>query len=804
MVRESTVIALKNNPRRYNVLYGRKSINEDVGAFKILGRAVRNLGLNKHVPRTANALGEISDFLKLNAGKKAVDFKINNLDASRFNPFKLQADFKTLKINDDNHHYKLYKTKNNYHLWIPKESHFDNRHLRITAKNDTEFKAKLEFILNNPSAQAKLDYRVTNIPFGLRNIHIPGLPRHEIYFDEERLTGTHKINSFKPIGMDGDLEQFDSKLGSVDRKQITYYMPFVTFEGYSARENKPITIRDDVWLKAHETGQFILASMDANELLETVIAQTYSGQKITPNHAAQMRTKMKEDFVFNLYGFGTYNGKGRGQTLLPFGEFPVRWQFSNDPLTGGRFWENHAPSNQEIATIMYVPQADGSAKLRYDVDKKAFMTIIDRLKIKPSDRQYLLNYARKALGIKSAIRFIQDELSKIKLDDPVSSDDERKKNLEKWQDLSYVKDRIFNNAGDLRDSLRKGNNGFSAYVEAVGLENIPSLKKHKKFITEGIPEKQGFIKTATSGLGKITEDYPYFENFWGWQGREYFGKSLFNIFSHQIFNRKIPPIVADNAVVMLTEAIDRTGRRLKLFNEVYLRDTKLSSNFDTLLKRINRGDYATAGFVLEKQRERFAELFCGKKDFADTAVKRLALQGEGVMFEEDVFPTHQGKYLGDNNGLINGTNFSENNLLAGSDGMLHRVFWQKAESLAQRLLPTMIDIARFMKAHQAGILNEKTSSFSKNNYAEKINNIDKALKEVYKRPEMAELDTYIKAAAHEMTLQYFERNRSVLSDGPDEDLRILFKHARTEFINLLQVMTNVIAMVSYNPETRKN
>ena len=63
MVRESTVIALKNNPKRYNVIYGKESLNQNIGAFTILGRSINQAGLNKYVPRTANAIGEIADFL---------------------------------------------------------------------------------------------------------------------------------------------------------------------------------------------------------------------------------------------------------------------------------------------------------------------------------------------------------------------------------------------------------------------------------------------------------------------------------------------------------------------------------------------------------------------------------------------------------------------------------------------------------------------------------------------------------------------------------------------------------------------
>jgi hypothetical protein len=442
---------------------------------------------------------------------------------------------------------------------------------------------------------------------------------------------------------------------------------------------------------------------------------------------------------------------------------------------------------------MYVPQIDGTAKLRYDDDKKAFFSIIDTLKIEPKDRQYTMQYARKALGIKISLKYLQEELAKIKLDDPVTSAEEQKYLFQKWQDLSYVKDTLFNNSGDLKDSLRKGNIGYSAYAQAIGLENVPNIKDSNYYITQGLPDKLGFAQTATEGLGEIAENYPYFENFWGWQGREYFGRSMRNIFKNQLFDKNIPNIVADNAVVMLTETLDRTGRRLKLFSDVYDRDADLGSLVKKLGERLNRGDYTTANDILKQQKERFSELFQGKQDHTDTAVKRLALQGEGVLFEEEVFSTYKGGYLGDNNGVIDGINMSQNNILTDSGGVIHRLYWREADKMALKLLPTMIDMARFMKAHQKRLHYQFLESGTKKNR-------EKILKDVYKCPEMKELDIYIKDAAHKMALAYFEKNKTSFKNGSDEDLRILFKHIRMEYMNVLQMTANVVAMVSYTPE----
>jgi hypothetical protein len=244
MVRESTVITLKNYPKRYNVLYGKKELNKDIGAFTILGRSLNQGGLNKYVPRSINAIGEISDFLKLNQSKKITDFRIIDAPINN-NPLKLLSDYKILKINGNDTDYKLYKIRNSYHLWLPDSMNPRNhKHLHIKANDDEEFKIKLESLLNNPTTRAKLDYKVYNIPFGLPNIGTGmGLPRHEIFLDEQKITGAYKDNTYQAIGIDGDLEQFDSKLGSVDRKQINYYGPTFQFRGYSDRDNKLLQIK---------------------------------------------------------------------------------------------------------------------------------------------------------------------------------------------------------------------------------------------------------------------------------------------------------------------------------------------------------------------------------------------------------------------------------------------------------------------------------------------------------------------------------------------------------------------------------
>jgi hypothetical protein len=801
MVRNSTVIALKNNPRRYNVIYGRKELNRDVGAGTIVKRAFHQAGLNKYVPRTANAIGEISDFLKYNKEKKEVDFDIKSINPKN-NIHKINYDFKKLVIEGDPTQYKLYANKEDYYLWIPVEGFGNNRCLHIKAQSDDDFKSKLEKLFNNSATRAKLDFIVSNFPVGLPNILRPGMPRHEIFLDEERLTGAYQQNTYRAIGIDGDLEQFDSKLGSIDRKQMSFFAPLTSFEGYSGREEKPLIVRDDTWMKSHEANQFVNASNDCRELLETIIAQTYSGQKLDPKFSAEMCVRLREDFIHNIYGFHTLNTHTKGQTLLPYQDTPKRWELHNDPLRGGRFWEDHAPSSQEIAMLVYAPQIDGSAKLRCatdnDADKETFRSLIDILKIKPKDRQYMMNYARKALGIKIAMKFMQEELAKIKLDDPVLSEEEKTKQQKIWQELAYVKDQLFNNSGDLRDSLRKRNIGFSAYAEGVGLFQIPKLKQSNYYNINVMPDKEKFIKDATEGLGQIAENYPYFQNIYGVHGVTYMGNALQKNCIEKIFNRKVPKSVAEQGAIMLLETISGTGTRLKLFNEVYDKDASLGGLTKKLYTRVSRGDFSNAGDIVKRQKKRVKQLFQGKQDRSDTGVKRLALQGEGVMFEEEVFGNYTGSYAGDNNGLVSSSHLSDHDALRGFEDFMCHFSWKEYDKVVGQILPTMVDFARFMRTQQARLIHDNQQELLSASPTKR----KEILKKVYQSPEMLTLDTYIKAAAHKMALGYFEKNKHTLNDGADEDLRILFKQVKIEYINLLQMTANVTAMIAYNAENR--
>lgn len=777
----------KGNPitvRRYHPQHGVVHLDRpvsNIGAIKIAGRAVRNLGLNSYVPRQVNALGEISAFLSKNAQTSPDQIYISPRQ-TRYNPFGLIYEPLDVKLEKDSKPYRLYKKKDDFYLWVEKSGFLKDRMLHLKADGEEDFRKKLSSILNSDTARAKLEYRVSSLPGLTSRWSVPGLPRHSIEFAENKMTGEYQEPAYTLIGRDGDVDAFDSPVGGIARRQLTYFAPDC-FENNSSTMKEKLKVRDQTWAKLTALTQYTQGSSEPDELLGNIIMQTYAGQDLDPKHTAEMTHQMKEDFLYNLNGFGTRNGKV-GTQAIPYGRYGHRWPLGEDPLRGGRFWEDIPPSLEEIVLMMYQPQADGSTKLRYDDDADAFLKqLAKRLAIRPDDRQYTMNYGRKALGVKTAMRLLREELSKINLTDPDLPPQERERLEKKWSDLTALRDTLFNNSGDMRDFLRKGEVGFPAYAEAVAKEEIPPIKTEQGRVNEGVPSAKGFQENAIRGMFDFTENYTYYEKFWGWQGREYLGRVLHKAFRDRIFKRDIPDVVAETAVAMFVEAVDKTSRRLKLFNDIFIKDGDLATNVLAAGDRFKRLDIQGGKKILSKQVENFREILSGREEYARTNVKRMIMQNEGVAIEKEIWPTFKLDNEGDKNGLFNG-NYPA-----------HRVVWRQSSEYAEKLMPFFTDIARIMKAHQEGMINNGEDDFDPyKSVPDHVNPYEK----VYHMPEMRALGAYIQSTSKEMAVKFFERNEIYYRQAEMEDLEPLFKHVRSEFANVLRIAVNVVAMVSYN------
>lgn len=784
MPRYLTPLTVRNYSPKYNVLYQKPSIEEDVGAYKIAVRAATNFGLNKYVPREPNTLAEISHFLSRHRGLGPDDIAIYDLKKT-FNPFNLTTKDKTLHYPKTNDYYHLYQDrgKKQYYLWIPAQKDNGYKMLRIKAENDTELKQKISAIHNNDASQAKLECKTTKNIFG----KLPFMPGTEIFYNEHKLTGNYELNAFTRVGNQYNTENFDTKIGSVDDQQLAYYLPSENFQNYSKRINKAVKVRDDAWLKSHATSMFVDASTEIDEIVGNIILQTYSGENLEPEYVSQMTKKIKDDYLHNVYGQKSRGGKVR-QSMLPFvkiplGKFGTRWQFGNDPHHGNRIWQKKPMAHQELMNKLYQPQADGSAIFLYDRDPEEFMALADELAIKKEDRQYMMNYGRKAIGTRVALRLIQDEIIKINLDDPNLSPDEIAKAKTKHLDLIRFQDKIFSSLGDLKDVFRKSSIGYAAYTRAVGHEYIPQIKEDKTFNreTKGVPSLDGFVKSATTGLNYV-ENYAYAEELWGWQLRANVGRGLFNLFKDKIFDKEVPDIVVDNAASMFAETVDRSSRRMKSFSEFYLKDADLASNTRAFFDRMKRLDLLGAAEIVEQQKSNIDDFFKGRQSTGRTNVKRMIMQNEGVHYNREIWPTLNLKYKHRKGSFA-------------TNAITSKITHDNGEKIIKDLLPLFVDIARFMKAHQEKIRNNgtqlKKSVYHKNDF-------------VYQTPEMVMLNTYIRKAADNLTDEYFKRNKEIFRTSPEKDLKVLNKQIKIEYMNILNMAVNVVAMVSYTDETSDN
>jgi hypothetical protein len=476
----STPMGVKSLSDRYYLLYQKGSLIDHVGAIKTVKRALTNFGLNKHAPSIVNTLGEIGHFLSRHEATPLNQIEIKTLKKTP-NLFALTASPKTLIFPKTGDFYNLYqdKIKQQYYLWIPAYKDKSYKMLRIQAKDNQEFKEKISHILNSDTARAKLEHQTINSFIRLT----PFLPNKEIFFNEHKIVGNFKENTFDRIDNHHQYATFNTQIGSVDEQQLAYYLPKQNLKNYSNRSDNALDIKDETFAKLHASSIFADAGVEIDEIVGNIILQTYAGKKLDPEFITQMAKKIKDDYIYNTYG---HNSKGSKvhQSAFPIlgplsrirnGKDGSHYQFANDPLSGGRFIHKHAMSHSELVRELYEPQADGSTKFLYDKDPKAFMALADKMIVDKFDRQYMMNYGRKAIGARIAINFIQDEVAKINLDEKTLSPEDLAKNKLKQLDLIRFQSKLFDSLGDLKNTFRKSCVGFAAYARAVGHEELLSL-----------------------------------------------------------------------------------------------------------------------------------------------------------------------------------------------------------------------------------------------------------------------------------------------------------------------------------------
>lgn len=770
----------RHYPAKYNPILGRRSVLDNEGIFKNTARALgisdkigyddkglNGILLNKPVYRSFDGVRLIAGFLNKFNNKNQKDYHITHENGRHY-----------LKIGDiSSGKHRFVKTKNYYYLFTKKdykptsnEKNNTNIALRIKAKNDDEFKQKLNWILCNPVSRAKLEYHVPKAPF------IGSLPNSKfIDFNEDKAIGSFQMQEFKTIGDPALQEAFTSDVGGIDAHEINYFVRSKSYQGYSSLENpdKPLpkNINDKFSDRIHGMNEHILSSNRVHELLGNIVNMFYAGKNISPEHRAQVVTRMRDDFVFNLFGNGTRNSRAHQESADLFAS-PTKYQhffaqflFATNPNHGGRFWRasNIPPALSQVIEKMYIPKGNGDVECKYDKNPKEFLDNIRNFKVGIADRQFLGSYGRKILATYMALKFIKHELSFIKINDKNTS----AKDIQKWKDLTELHDELFEAAGDLKDFLRHDSSGFSQVTDSVKKQDIPNIKETIGIDCKNQISKELYQDTAKKTLYPLMLNYTQFENFMGWRNFERGSSMLYNTLKTQIFERDVPDIVAGSATVMLLDGLDKISRRLKFIDEAIGRDAKLKGIFTQFKNKLKQGNIEGAYDMFKRHITRTTYILNYDTLFPNP--KYHALQTEGLLWNKEIFRPIIRDYQAENQ------NFFVGNHLAAS------AIEKNGRILTAKLIEAIKMQARLIK----NIQNEMK---------------EKSIQSPYDTQSMRVLSDYMRGASKEIAINFMHDHKTYFAGLTDEETEKLFRDVLKETYGLQELIGNVASLLATGDE----
>ncbi len=778
MTRSGPPIIIHSVPLQYNVIEGKKSLHQTRGLFFQSKRLVKQGGLNNIVNREAHAVGSLNPFLSKHGTLKPEHIEITPGAKS------LRGDHFLIKLKGHSQPYKLVKQDNLYALQTVR--YLDNKPhqvLTIRANDDNEFKQKLSWICTKPETQGKLEFRTSYLPLLNKTLFRPFGSGQYVHLNDQKVIGNYAIQEFHEVGYAGQPENYQSALGSADHHQINHYCPLNGYHGYSRKEGAPLDnkqVVDKFWTKLHAQTEFLSSSAVIDELLGNVVNMHFVGRTLSPTQRGHMIQKMREDYIYNLHGNGTKNGRGRDQSSDSHSSYGKRFEFGRNPLRGNRYirfnknglpeYNTLPPGLEETLMMMYRPTADGGYVCKYDDDPEKFMTSLrDRLKIHETDRQYMMAHGRKALAIRVAFNQLNEEISKVKLNDPKASKEENQKQAEKWCDLSELKDSLFVGAGDLKSVLRKGNSGYVAMSKAVKEGGVFIPKDGAGGVETDLtpPTPQEFTEKLTKGLYDIAENYASYEDYFGWQFREKSGSEVFKDLKEKTFSRNIPRSVAAATTVMIFESTDKLSRRLKFIAESLGRDTNAHGYMKMFADKLTKGDLKGLQEIVNRYKSYALEGVSTENLFKRT--KFQYVQGEGLMWEREVFPVPKHYYQGENNGFFNG------NYPAG------RMAVRGGEVLGRKFSGLMREFGKYM--HKAS---EEMRS--------------KNLTSAYETDTIKEMSGAMQKAAKEMSTKFISNYEWAFNAISDADMKIVYNDIYKEFYAYLQMMCNAAALLATCPD----
>ncbi len=744
----------RNYPARYNPIQGRRSLVENVGPFKENARYL----LNKQVPKSLDSLRFIAGFLKKFNDKAQNTYQITKEKGVNY-----------ITIGDDlMAKHKFIKTKDYYYLLTKKDYHPNfkdskqNNHLpiKIKASDDVQFKEKLGWILTNPTSRAKLDYTTPKLLVSTDKF------RAYMDFNEDKVVGNFLINQFENIGNAGTAEAFDSEIGSMDIHRINAFVRTKSYQGYSSLKTPPIEAVDKFWQRVHSMHEHLLSGNVVDELIGNLVNMFYKNTDISSEHRAQVISRIREDFIFNVHGKGSRNNVANRvdadgfASPLKFRSFFSQFLFASDPNKGGR-WRNTPPALTQVFELMYHPRGDGGIENIYDKNPEQYLKNMRQLKIKISDKQFVGAYGRKILGIYLALKFIKHDLSFITLD----GDNTSAKDKKKWHDLTKIHDELFESAGDLKDFLRHNASGFAQVTDSVKNHVIPDIKPTYgySFNSDKAITKENYTTVAKKTLYPLMVNYTQFENFMGWHTRERGSSILYNTLKTQIFERDVPDIVAGAATVMLLDGLDKISRRLQSINEFVGRDSSLSGIITQITDKTKQGDINGAYNLFSRQIKRatnildYENLFLGSKIFA--------FQREGMLWENEPFKPLIHDYSSENKNFFIGDQLAINSIE------------KNGKILTAKLVEALKIQARLIKNIQAEMQ-------------------EKNIKSPYDTQAMLKLSEYTRAASKEMTMSFMEDHKDYLATLSDFDSEKVFRDILKETHGLQELVGNVASVLA--------
>lgn len=760
-------------PKRYNPIYGRRTLSENTGFFKEAGRVLGITGLlgidpqstlltNRTIPMKYDANAVIAGFLDRYKGVTEKDIQVFSDNGKNY-----------IHIGDSpfNRH-QLIKRDNQYDI-VTYNQYFQESQLplRIIAKDNDELRQKLALVFNNPMTRAKLELKVKKVSFLHGENFLPGHGRHVLLNDTKIIANSY-IQEFDSSNLHNAVDEYDTALGSVSASQINYHVANgdANYRLSKRKEDGFTTIQDDFWTRMNALTEHVLSSYITDDLLGNIINMYDTKNHLLPEQRSQMVQRLRHDYVYNQHGKGTVNNRKRGESPdaisydIKNNSVWKQFEFTANPLRGGRVWRDIPFSLEQTVLAMYTPTADGKRRCKYDIDAERFKAGIKKLKVTPADRQFMGSYGRKILGTYVILKLLDDEIASINLSDSKN----KEYNHKKWSDLNQLQDELFEAAGDMRDSLRYSTNSFGQLKESV-TKNIPNFAENKNAanIQKASEDKQEFVTQTKNNVFDYIKNYTYLENFMGWHLREDLGGIMCNDMMKKVYDKPVPKIRAATASIILMEGIDNISRELKLIETAMQRDTNGKGVVSHLLDKIRLGDLQ--GFydfaTWDKNR-----LIRGLNVESHFRLSKLqTLQGEGVIMEQDHFAPASRPYLGENQGFF----------VANTPAT--RIIYKFAQKMTQNLIDFMQLSGTHIKKIQAEMR-------------------EKNLTDIYKTDGIKQLDDVLRKTAKAMTTDYIHDKRNAFAVlNPDELEKVHFEISKKMY-RFLQIGVNVSALLANAPD----